>query len=247
MIEQIPGAPQHVVAALTTLCDELAAAAGPHLTGVVLYGGLARGRFRPGRSDVNVVVLVNDAALTAISPALRKADRAVGVAPLLLDPNEVTRAARAFPTKFSDIVRHHLVLWGVSPFATLAIDREALRQRTVMELMNLLLRLRSRYAEVAGDPASVARALAQIARPLAIELSALLELEEREIPADDNSLAIFEAAAAAFDLDRKTLADLFELRHGRHPRSAIEPLIASTLATLTRAIEIADRNGVPDR
>ena len=48
------------------------------LAGLLVYGGLARGRYRPGKSDVNVVVVLREAgaaALAAIAPALRTAGR----------------------------------------------------------------------------------------------------------------------------------------------------------------------------
>src|SRR5262249_27175866 len=113
MPEQLAGAPATITAALTRLKQELANAAGQNFAGLILFGGLARGRYRPGKSDVNVLVLLHEAsanALTAIAPALQTAWRAAGVEPMLLTPGEVPRAAQAFPTKFLDIKNHHVVL-----------------------------------------------------------------------------------------------------------------------------------------
>jgi len=73
------GAPAGVVAAIDRLREELAGAAGANLAGLILYGGLARGRYRPGRSDVNLIVLLHDAIVglvqrrvLAVAPAERK-------------------------------------------------------------------------------------------------------------------------------------------------------------------------------
>src|ERR1700692_958697 len=100
MTDQLPGAPPAIVAALGQLKNELVRAAGPNFAGLILYGGLARGRFRPGKSDVNVVVLLREvsaAALTAIGPALRAARRAANVSAMLLTPAEVGPTAVVFP------------------------------------------------------------------------------------------------------------------------------------------------------
>jgi hypothetical protein len=69
LVDQLPGAPAAVVAALDRLKDELTLAAGQNLAGLILYGGLARGRYRPGKSDVNVIVLLHDASACDVRPA----------------------------------------------------------------------------------------------------------------------------------------------------------------------------------
>lgn len=163
MHDQLRGAPAAVTAALDRLKDELTQAAGQNFAGLILYGGLARGRYRPGKSDINVVVLLNDAsaaALAAIAPALRTASRAVGIDPMLLTPAEVSRAAEAFPTKFLDIKNHHITLAGSDPFTTLHVTREQVRLRVAQELLNLQLRLRHNYAGGGSDARLLTRTLA---------------------------------------------------------------------------------------
>jgi hypothetical protein len=244
MPEQLPGAPAAIAAALDRLKDELARAAGPNLAGLILYGGLARGRYRPGKSDVNVIVLLHDAsaaALSAVAPALQTAWRAAGVDPLLLTPAEVRRAADAFPTKFLDIKNHHLVLAGADPFTSLEITREQIRLRAAQELHNLLLRLRHRYVAVGGDAAMLARALARAARSFALQLEALLRLAGKEVPAEDRSAAVFEATAAAFGLAREPLARLAELRQNPRPAGDLTTLYRGVLEAVARAVDIADK------
>src|SRR5689334_15323519 len=116
--------PTLVTAALNRMRDEMIRAIGANLAGLILYGGLARGRYRPGQSDVNLIVLLRQAsgeALEAIAPALREAWRAIRVEPFLLTPADVPGAALAFATKFFDIKDHHYVLMGEDPFASLTI------------------------------------------------------------------------------------------------------------------------------
>jgi len=241
---QLPDVPTSVTAALDLLTEELRSAAGSNLAGLILYGGLARGRYRPGRSDVNVLVLLHDAsntALASITPALRRAWRAAGVNPLLLTPADFAGAADAFPTKFLDIQRHHIVLAGADPFPSLHITPEQIRLRTAQDLHNLLLRLRHRYVAAAGDPGMLAHALARAARPLALDLAALLELAGKPAPAEDRTASIFDAAAAAFALPSEPLARLAELRQEVEPATDLNSLYADLLAVLARAAAVADR------
>jgi hypothetical protein len=244
MPDLVPGAPPAVAAALERLRDDLTRVAGGNLAGLLLYGGLARGRYRPGRSDVNVVLVLNDvsaAALAAVGPALAAARRAAGVEPMILTPAEVRAAALDFPTKFLDIKDHHLVLAGADPFAGLDVPRDAVRRGVARELRNLALRLRRRYLVVYDDADAQAGVLARVARPLAIGAAALLRLAGKPAPADDRSAAVFDAASSAFDLDRDALARLAALRQGGEEAADVPALYQKVLSVVARLADAADQ------
>lgn len=213
----LPGAPDVVAQTLQTLIGDLRAGAGPQFAGLVLYGGLARGHYRPGRSDVNVVVLlrrVDACVIKAIAPALRDARRAAAVEALLMTPDEVPQAALDFPTKFLDIQRHHRVLHGDNPFAALSLPARAVQRRVAQSLHNLLLRLRHRFLVLIDEPQGLHRALAAVARPLAIELSALLQVTGQAMPDKDRTAATYAAAATALCLDTAVLNRLAAVQEG---------------------------------
>jgi hypothetical protein len=250
MPHPIPGAPAEIATAIDRLTSALTRAAGPNLAGLILYGGLARGRFRPGHSDVNVVVLLRDASFATlgdIAPALQAARRSAGVEPMILTPREVSEAADVFPTKFLDIKRYHVVLTGEDPFAILEIPHEHVRLRIEQELRNMLLRLRRLGIDAATDAKLRARALMRIARPLAIELNALLQLSGKPAPAEDRTSIIFEAAAAAFDLNAVALASLAELRRQPRPANAMAGLFGNVLNVIAQAVDVADRMKDPSQ
>jgi hypothetical protein len=224
--------------------EDLVRAAGKNLAGLILYGGLARGRYRPGKSDVNIVLLLHEAsapALAAVAPVLQAAWRAAGVVPLILTPTEVPHTVELFPTKFLDIQRHHLVLLGEDAFAGLEISRQHVRRHVRQELRNLLLRLRRRYVAAGSDRAALTRLVAGTVRPFALELSTLLWLADQKAPAEDHSAAIFEASAAAFGFDPQPLARLAALRHNPQPADDLPALYAALLDAVARAADVADR------
>jgi hypothetical protein len=232
--------PEQVRSTLVKLSADLKAAAGSNLVGLILYGGLARGRFLPGRSDINLVVLLSDASiasLQAISPVLHQAWRASRVEPLLLTPGEVAGVATNFPTKFLDIKKHRVVLWGDDPFVRLEVPREHVRLRIEQELRNLALRLRRRFVAIAQQPASQNEALATVARPLALELASLLSFAGKDVPAEDRSAAVFDLAAGTFALDREALGQLAQLR--QNPQTTVDAtnLYGRIMQSLDKAID----------
>jgi hypothetical protein len=248
MVESKLNAPPAITAALDRLRSDLTNAAGQNFAGLILYGGLARGRYRPGKSDVNVVVLLHEAgpaALAAIAPALRTARRAAAVEPLLLTPAEVGRFAGSFPLKFLDIARYHIVLAGTNPFARLEVSREDIRRGVEQELRNQLLRLRNRYVALDTDGPMLIQTLARAARPLALDFKALLQLAGKEVP--DHSPDIFEAAVAAFGFEREPLTRLAGLRHTSGPIADAAALYRDVLAVVARAAAVAEQMKEPAR
>lgn len=235
-------APVAVATALGHLTGELQAAAGDNLVALVLYGGLARGRHRGPRSNVDLAVVLADAAperVRELAPVLMAAWRAARVEPWIVGRSEIPRLADVFPTRLLDIREHHVLLHGEDVFAGVAIDPRLLRLRVEQELTNLSLRMRRGVAGLAADPASMATYLAGVARPLAIQLSMLLRVTGRPLPAEDRSADLFAAAAAAFGLDGEALAILAGLRQGDGDVQDMAGLLGRVQAAVTRAAEVA--------
>ena len=70
------GLPPTVRATIEAWRDALKATLGDDLVAILLTGGVARGDYRPGDSDITAIVVVNDATfakLDAISPATQEA------------------------------------------------------------------------------------------------------------------------------------------------------------------------------
>jgi hypothetical protein len=236
------GPPEEVRVALEQLVAELIAAAPQNLAGLIIYGGLARGRFRAGQSDVDLVVLLREtsvAALSTIAPALRFAWRALRDEPFILSPDEVPRLALLFPTKLLDIQAHHVVLFGEDPFIAVSASREEIRYRTEQELRNLGLRLRRRFVAVADDEQGQVQAIRAVIRPLAIQLGWLLRVSGHEVQASDQSASIFGEAAKAWKLDGELLSQLVAMRTDGGTTGDSRTLFDRLLKTIARVAEIA--------
>ena len=234
-------APPGVRAAIVQLRDDLIRAAGANLAGLILYGGLARGRYRAGKSDINLVVLLNDthtSALNLIAPLLRAAWRAWRVEPFILKPSEVARLSVTFPTKLLDIARHHVVLAGTNPFTNIQVPREQVRLRIEQGLRNSELRLRRRFVSIFDDPPSLATALADAALSLKVEFAAMLQLINQDAPSEATTAAVLQAAAETFELDPETLARIAALRREANAADDLPALYDRTLAVIAGAAQI---------
>jgi predicted nucleotidyltransferase len=173
--------------ALAGLVVQLREAAGPNLLGVALYGGLAKGRFTPGVSDVNVLIVLAEAGLERLlplSPAITRALRESRVIPFVVTPEDLRISARLFPGKVLDMQASHRVLWGDVHLDGIAVAPEDLRLRARQEIKNTELRLRLRAVERSGDPDALWRGLMASLPKIAVTLETLLRLDGVDVPAD---------------------------------------------------------------
>jgi predicted nucleotidyltransferase len=81
------------------LAERCSGRLGDTLVSVILHGSLTLGDFTPGRSDIDVLAITQEALTGAQLAALRDSiNRLVGVAPRRVDLRVVTRATAAKPT-----------------------------------------------------------------------------------------------------------------------------------------------------
>lgn len=230
--------PELVAEALARLTNTLGTL--DDVSGLVLYGSLARGEYRPRESDVNLAVSLGRGStetLRALHEPLRAAWRAVRVEPFLVLESEVPRLADVFPVKLLDIRQHHRVLSGEDPFEHVVIEPDDLRKRIEQELRNHLLRLRRHYVSFGDNARALAPAMVRSAKTLRYELGALLHLRGEAVAW--RVASVLPAAQRAFDLDADTLARLERLHAGNEDPDPVQ-LFHALLSVVEQTVTIAD-------
>ncbi len=209
--------------------------ARPEVHSAALYGSYVRGTHRPGRSDINLAVVLRGDDVSGVAPALSEAWRASRVDPWIARDIELPGLADVFASRVRDIQRNHEMLVGDDPWTALVVPREALRLRVEQDLRNHQMRLR--HSEVLSDGTGIARQLFFVASSLRLDLSLLEELAGGDAP--DDQLA--DAAAKRLDLRREDIACVLE--HRDHPNASGE-VLAAAKRVLAGAITFIDHMGV---
>jgi len=162
----------------------------------LLYGSAARGDYVVGRSNINLMLVLDDASptrLQAMAPAFAAWRKVAAEPPLLISRAEWARASDVFPIEITDMRAGYRVLRGPDPLANARVDRADLRQALERELRVKLLRLRQGYAAAAGDEKALGALAAGSAGTILVLLRSLLTLAGRPGPSAPAALA---AAAA---------------------------------------------------
>jgi len=205
--------------AVTRVLDPFLAEADAVLDGrysAVLYGSAARGDYRPGRSDVNVMLLVESAAppvLASLGRAFAAWRKSAQEPPLLMTRVEWARATDAFPIEVADMQAAYKVLRGPDPVQGLRVDRADLRRALEREFRGKAVRLRQGYAALNPDPAALGAIASGTASSVLVLFRVLLVLLERTVPPGPADVAA--SGAAAVGADGQSLVQV--VRHRREP------------------------------
>ncbi len=123
---------------------------GNELGCVLLYGSAVRGEFLPGRSNLNVMLLLSSydvALLKKYHGIHNRWSKDLVVVPLFVTQADLNSAAYAFPLEYQEIQECHRLLWGHDPFVGFKVDHRHLASQILQGLRGNLLRLRQRLVE----------------------------------------------------------------------------------------------------
>jgi predicted nucleotidyltransferase len=170
----------------------------------VLYGSAARDDFIPGRSDINLMLVLDElgpATLRSLSRAFTGWRKATPEPPLILSRAEWNRATDAFPIEITDMRLSYQVLRGTDPLQGVQVDRTDLRKALEREFRGKLLRLRQGYATYTPDPAALGSLGLQSAATILVLLRGVLTLRGDSVSSDSNELAAAAAKLIGFEAE----------------------------------------------
>jgi len=177
---------------------------GDRLQAFVAYG---HAHATPAPNLALVRTLTSD-DLVACAARATAWHRAGSATPLLLTTGEFTGSLDAFPVEFGEIIDTHRLLYGVDPFAGLAIRPDDLRRACEVQVKSHLLHLREDYVECGARPSAVAALVTDSAPAFALLLRRLAHLDGHAA-ATHADLGTFAAGRAG--LDPRTVGDVLAL------------------------------------
>ncbi len=226
--------------AAALLVDDLKSTLGGDLLAVCLYGSAAGPRYAPGKSDLNLLLLLGEDShrrLKDLMPFCHKwAPARVGT-PLVLTPRFLAESLDVFPIEYLVMAAEHRCLWGADPLAGLALDPLKIRLQLERELRGKLMALRTGLLKTMGRQEALLD-LAQQALPAFRALfQAYLFLDNGAFPLQASqvmeTLQAKGVRAAAF------LA-LTQTRRGEAKTGRLMDLWEQALAELEQLIHLVD-------
>jgi len=237
---------------LAHLVHRLQEAAGENLLGVAVYGAPAKVRQASGVAEINVLVVVANATLSALlplAPVLTSAQRQSQVSSFVATPGELGVDAHLFPARLLEIRLTHRLLYGDVHLERLEISPRGLRFAALQELKNLEIRLRHRILDRGTDADLLWAGIVQSLPRLVAILETVLYARDGERPATRPDVLRLGGEALGIDPSRLEPIHALRLRTSRPTDEAVREELGgylALLADLVRALgHLAAGDGMP--
>lgn len=232
---------------LAELTGRLKEAAHDNLESVILYGSGARGDYREGFSDLNVLCVMRSLSLDElkrVAPAITWwVKNQKEPAPLLFTEKNLRESADVFAIELTDLRQHRRVLHGKDVIAGIHVPMNLHRVQVEHELRTMLLKLRQHFLLSGGDAESLRAVLCKsLSSARTLARHALLALGEQPATAAHE---VFAQAAARTGADAGAFAAVLQLReNGRAipDSSAVVRAYEHYLKALETVTEALDRH-----
>ncbi|MBD3335396.1 MAG: hypothetical protein GF355_07750 [Candidatus Eisenbacteria bacterium] len=214
---------------------------------VILYGSAARGDFRPGRSDVNFLVVVEDLSpekLRRTQSRTKDWRRERVATPLFLRRKLIQTSLDSYPLEFLSMMASYRVLQGEDALADLKISSDDVRLQCEREVKSKLLLLREAYVESGGSRHVMRDIVAQSLPAMTAIFQGLLYLQGKPWKLWRDEL--LTAGQEAFQLDAELFRELWKVKRQevRPGADRMHEIMGRYLVEMERLADWADRGGL---
>jgi hypothetical protein len=186
------------------------------LISIILYGSGAGTDFRPGKSDINFMIVLSEEEIEHLDKAFKTVSkwrkRKVAI-PLFLTEQYVETSTDVFPIEYLNFQHNHVLVYGKDVLTDLMFDRRDVRLQCEREAKGKLLVLRQTYLETTGRGNALKTVIGQSLQAFMAIFRALLFIKEKEIPRGNRE--IVSAVCNVFQLDSDLFNKLFDLKEAK--------------------------------
>lgn len=189
---------------------------GDNLTAVILYGSAVAGSFTDRVSDVNVLILLEEAdpkAIIKLGKGSRRSMRKNRINPLLLTVDEYLGSADVFPLEYLDIIDTRKLVYGKDPTEKLSITPANLRHQVESQLRGTIADLRRALLASHGRNAYLKNYLKHWFGAQNALWRGVLRVGGEDRPSSDID-AVAKALEDKFAVDTSALQDISRIRGG---------------------------------
>ena len=230
-------------AKLTDLVSRMKEFAGENLESLILYGSAARGDFKEGHSDLNVLCVLRSVAareLTRVTPVVHWWSKDHNEpAPLFFTAEELRQSADVFSIELLDMQKSRRVLYGADVVAGVPVPMNLHRVQVEHDLRTLLLKLRQHFLLTGQKESELRTAEAKSSSSVLALLRHTLIAFDEEPPA--TAQEVFARIAALTGADAEAFTAAFKLRDRHAHVDDIVRTYGQYLNALTVVVSALDK------
>lgn len=182
------------------------------LVSVILYGSAAGGDYRPGKSDINLMVVLTERGIDALERAFditAKWKKVRVATPLFVTEDYVRTSLDVFPVEYLNFQKNHKVFYGKDILADLTFASDFIRLQCEREIKAKLIVVRQAFVETGGKPRGLKGLMGDSLRAFIAIFNGLLYMNNGRMP--DRKQDIIAEACEAFGLDKAVFGRVLEI------------------------------------
>ncbi len=186
---------------------------GREFVSMNLYGSATGDDYRPGKSDINFMVVVSEEGIEILDQAFsivkkwRKRNVAI---PLFLTETYIETSMDVFPIEYLNFKRNYILVFGKDILKDLTFKKEFIRLQCEREIKGKLLLLREAFLESHGKARVLKSVVIQSLSAFIAIFEALLWFKGEEIPKEKRE--IIRVTAGVFELDGRLFEKLLDIK-----------------------------------
>jgi len=185
---------------------------GDDLISIILYGSAAGQDYRPGKSDINFMIVLSEKGIDQLDrafPVVKKWRKKNVAIPLFLTESYMETSMDVFPIEYLNFKRNYVSVFGKDILKDLTFDPGFMRLQCEREIKGKLLILREAFLETAGKGKALNHVIGQSIPALVAIFEALLYLKEKELPEEKQE--IVRSTREAFEMDAVVFQKLLDV------------------------------------
>ena len=228
------------------IIDDYKGLLGDDLISIILYGSATGQDYRPGKSDINFMMVLSEEGIDRLDKVFKLVDkwkkRKVAV-PLFLTEIYVESSLDVFPIEYLSFQRNHILVYGKDILTDLSFDSECVRLQCEREIKGKLLLLREAFLETAGKGRALKGLMGQSLQAFVAIFDALLYLKGKEIPLKKSEA--IRLTCETFDLDSMLFEKVLDIKEEKtKPKDPeINTLFQAYLKEVRKLSRIVDTLG----
>ena len=216
---------------------------GDDLISIILYGSAAGGDYRPGKSDLNFLIVLSEEAIDRLGEAIETVSkwRKRNVAtPLFMTKSYIFSSLDSYPLEFLNMQKGYVPVYGEDVLKDISFEPRHLRLQCEREIKGKLLLLRERFLETEGKPRRITELTGESITAFVSIFGGLLYLKGVEIPSSRRE--IVETLAREIPVDGNVFMNCLDIKEGKKKfaPAEISAIFKAYLVEVRRLWEFVD-------
>ncbi len=196
---------------------------GDALISIILYGSAAGGDYRPGKSDLNFMIVLSEEAIDRLDKSIETVSgwRKKKVAtPLFMTQSYISSSLDSYPLEFLNIQKEYILVYGEDVLKGISFEPGHLRLQCEREIKGKLLLLRERFLETEGKSRMIKELTGESITAFVSIFGGILRLKGVKIPSSRRE--IVRALAHEIPVDENVFLNCLDIKEGQKNFSSPE-------------------------